>query len=243
MYHLDLETLARLVDESPDAAEAGHLDVCKACRAALEELRADSLALRALPDPQVPASAWLALEQRLGREGLVRRTAASRMHLVRIAAILLIFALGSLAGALLVQRQTPRMATSARQLAVPARSVADQTAAHSVTRSIPSVASVVRATPPTTRPATTAEEALARLHEAEHAYLAALGRFAEFSPDRVANADRVARLAALESIVATTRAALGQAPADPVINGYHITAVAQRDATLRQLEKSEQTWY
>ena len=32
----------------------------------------------------------------------------------------------------------------------------------------------------------------------------------------------------------TTRAALGQSPADPVINGYHLTALAQRNATIKQ---------
>jgi hypothetical protein len=42
-------------------------------------------------------------------------------------------------------------------------------------------------------------------------------------------------MAALESIVLTTRAALNRAPADPVINGYHLTAVAEREAMLRRL--------
>ena len=62
--------------------------------------------------------------------------------------------------------------------------------------------------------------------------------------------DPVNRLAALEGIVLTTRAALNEAPADPVINGYHLTALEQRDAILRQIqaqpapdEDNEQEWY
>jgi hypothetical protein len=91
-------------------------------------------------------------------------------------------------------------------------------------------------------PARTAEEAASRLRTAESGYLAALERYAELS-GRIEEGDPLARLAALESIVATTRAALGRAPADPVINGYHLTAVAQRDALLRQVSASGQTWY
>jgi hypothetical protein len=83
---------------------------------------------------------------------------------------------------------------------------------------------------------------MARLREAERAYLSALGRYSDLS-GRTDASDPLARLAALESIVATTRAALGQAPADPVLNGYHLTAVAQRDAMLRQLAASADTWY
>jgi hypothetical protein len=52
------------------------------------------------------------------------------------------------------------------------------------------------------------------------------------------------RLAALEGIVVTTRAALEAAPADPVINNYHLAAMGQREALLRQLETGpEKTWY
>jgi hypothetical protein len=88
-----------------------------------------------------------------------------------------------------------------------------------------------------------AEEALAALREAESGYLDALTRYAELAGG-APGGDPMARLAALEGIVLTTRAALGQAPADPVINGYHMTALAHRDATLRQLAASSvQSWF
>lgn len=208
MSHLTPETLARLLDESPDPTEAGHLDICEHCRTELEAMRADASALHALQDPQPPIAAWVALEQRLAREGLLRRTSWTTQAL-RAAAVFAIFVLGSIVGGLVMRQQSVQVAQT------------EQTA---------------------TRPAATAEEAVARLRQAERVYLAALGRFSDFS-SRADATDAVARLAALESIVATTRAALGQAPADPVINGYHLTAVAQRDATLRQLAASGQTWY
>ena len=36
-------------------------------------------------------------------------------------------------------------------------------------------------------------------------------------------------------------AALAQAPTDPVINGYHLTALAQRDAMLKQIRATPAT--
>jgi hypothetical protein len=43
------------------------------------------------------------------------------------------------------------------------------------------------------------------------------------------------RLAALDQMISTTREAMREAPHDPVINGYYLTTVGQREATLRQL--------
>jgi hypothetical protein len=244
MSHLTIETLARLVDESPDPTENGHLDICETCREELEFLRADAAALRGLPDPQPPIAAWVALEQRLENEGLVRRTSWTT-HAMRIAAILVVFVLGSVMGAMFMRPNAGPVVATTQQpaLTMPAAAVSQQPIINDTPRS----AAVMAATPIAgprlnVRPAATAEEALARLREAEGAYLSALGRVSDFT-GRADNTDPVARLAALESIVATTRAALGQAPADPVINGYHLTAVAQRDATLRQLAASGQNWY
>ena len=243
MSHLNLETLARLVDDAPDPTEAGHLDICETCRNELEALRADAAALRMLPDPEPPIAQWVALEQRLAREGLLRRTSFATTAL-RMAATLAIFIAGALAG-VLVMKQTAAPVVAGERVNGRAGERALVTSVNnSIDDSIRPLAPspalpLAAATPAEPR---TAEEAVARLRDAEQSYLAALARFSEFSA-RPQTTDPVARLAALESIVATTRAALGQAPADPVINGYHLTAVAQRDATLRQLAASGQTWY
>jgi hypothetical protein len=244
MTHLTLETLARLIDEAPDPTENGHLDICESCRTELEALRADAAALHALPDPEPPIAAWLALEQRLGREGLIRKRNWTRT-LMQMAAVLAMFVLGSVVGGTFVSRRSAQVATGT-QPAAPAASaqMAGQPLINDTPRSaaVMTSAPITAAAPATVRPAATAEEAVARLRDAETAYLAALNRFSDFN-GRTESTDPLARLAALESIVATTRAALGQAPADPVINGYHLTAVAQRDATLRQLAATGQTWY
>ncbi|HET8655466.1 MAG TPA: hypothetical protein VFL93_08105 [Longimicrobiaceae bacterium] len=91
----------------------------------------------------------------------------------------------------------------------------------------------------------TEAEAAVQLREAQAAYVAALTRYSEMTgSDRAV--DPASRLAALEGIVLTTRAALKQAPADPVINGYHLAAVGQRDALLHQISRAAapvQTWY
>jgi len=92
--------------------------------------------------------------------------------------------------------------------------------------------------------AATPEEAVQAVRAAEDAYLRAYSRYAELTSGQQRTDDPVARAAALESIVLTTRAALDRAPADPVINGYHLTAVAQRDAALRQIAlRSSDRWF
>ena len=242
MSHLTLETLARLVDESPDPTENGHLDICEECRTELEYLRADAAALRVLPDPQPPIAAWVALEQRLEREGLVRRT-SWQQHAMRIAAVLTVFVLGSIVGGMFMRPKAGVVAVSQEPAMMMPAAAVSQPVINDTPRS-PAVMTAAPLNGPrvNTRPAATAEEALGRLREAESAYLSALSRVSDFN-GRSDTTDPVARLAALESIVATTRAALGQAPADPVINGYHLTAVAQRDATLRQRAASGQNWY
>jgi len=84
------------------------------------------------------------------------------------------------------------------------------------------------------RPVTVAEAA-ADLEAAEARYLAAVTRYAELA-GAVEGADPLNRLVALEGIVLTTEAALREAPADPVINNFHLTAVGQRDALLQRIE-------
>ena len=43
------------------------------------------------------------------------------------------------------------------------------------------------------------------------------------------------RLAALDQMISTTREAMREAPHDPVINGYYLTTVGQREVALREL--------
>jgi hypothetical protein len=247
MSHLNLETLARLIDDTPDPTETGHLDNCKQCRDELEAMRGDVAAMQRLEDPEPPVAQWLLLEQRLEREGLMRRTWRWQPSAMRAAAAVVIFVLGGISASLLTrseprayltQNNPPNVGTVTQPapLTNPAATLAETTIAPAPVVNAPATIVAQQV------PARTAEEAAARLRTAETDYLAALSRYTELA-GRASEGDPLARLAALESIVATTRAALGRAPADPVINGYHLTAVAQRDALLRQASASGQTWY
>jgi hypothetical protein len=245
MSHLTLETLARLVDDAPDPTEAGHLDICPQCRAELEALRADAAGLHALPDPDPSIAQWIRLEQRLEREGLMRRSWRWQPALLRLAAALVIFVLGAVAATLALGPRDRQLMTAND---APLRTVTAQPetvyvpAATLAENALPAPERAPAAAPVGAVAARTPEEAMARLRSVESDYMAALTRYSELS-GRQDDGDPLARLAALESIVATTRAALGRAPADPVINGYHLTAVAQRDALLRQVSASGSTWY
>ena len=255
MSHLTLETLARLLDEPATELEAAHLRDCAVCAAELTALRADGAALGGLGAIAPPAAAWPALEQRLRNEGLLRaRRASWQTMALRIAAALALFLTGTLVGTRIAASPTTELATAPvpqpQQTAVPVEQLPERVA----TNDEPAPATVAE---PAVQPAPVpeprilgpapddfgayglagidnADEASRSLSSAESAYLNALTRYAQVAGP-ADNGDPLARLAALESILLTTREALGRSPADPVINGYHVTALAQRDATLRQI--------
>ena len=85
-------------------------------------------------------------------------------------------------------------------------------------------------------------QAQRELAEAEAQYVTALQRYADLVNE--AGTDPVARLAALERLVEVTREALDRSPADPVINGYHLAAVRERDEVRRQIvQASNENWF
>jgi len=206
--HIDLETLARLVDEAPDASERAHLDACEACREELEALRRQKDELASLPALEPAADAWPALEARLRDEGLIRATAKSGASTwLRAAAAAAIFLLGGATGF--------AVGDAGHGGAYPALG-----GAHFAALDTP-----------------TLEEAERAVQEAQELYLAALADYAELT--NAPAGDPAARLAALDNIVLTTQTALNEAPADPVLNGYLFTALAQRDVMTRELARDE----
>ncbi|HUE96047.1 MAG TPA: hypothetical protein VMN39_05280 [Longimicrobiaceae bacterium] len=91
-------------------------------------------------------------------------------------------------------------------------------------------------------PATVAEAA-EMLRTAESVYLNAVSQYAALT-EASQEVDPVSRLTALEGILLTTGAALRDAPADPVINNYHLTALGLRDALIRRIDEAEgEEWY
>jgi hypothetical protein len=219
MQHLNMETLARLVEEEPSAAETAHLAGCATCANELEEMRCQTRALSELPDRAPPREQWPILRSRLAAEGLLSasraRAGGSRTQLLRIAAALALFAAGGFSGAVLRTPAAPSLA----------------------------VGGALSGSTEVTLAADTPVEAQEALRDAEQLYLAALTRYAELTQSSEA-VDPLTRLAALEGIVLTAQAALREAPADPVINGYLLTAMGQREAMLRQISRSsDQDWF
>ena len=293
MQHLTLEALARLADEPAEAHEAAHLRDCLACRREVEEMRALTRELAALPPLDPPAGAWAALEAELRAGGLVHDLAPARRvaafgfgrPALRAAAAAAIFLVGGAAGVALM-RQGPATGRVAD---------ADPPATRVLTPSVPAGGSMLAAvgprgdgaaevspvergpvgepdlvivteTPPpssgarlastgdaaprrsgASRPAKApppeVRRAAAQLADAEVAYLGALQRYAALA-GADSTADPIDRLAALERLVAATGAALERAPDNPVVNGYHLAALREREDLRRRIARaSEETWF
>lgn len=271
MQHLTLEAVARLVDEAPEPWEALHLRECLACRRELAGMRAQTGELAQFADPEPSPRAWAALEARLAAEGLVRRrTAAPREHAwMRTAAAVALLVAGGAAGVAVLGRGGGGSPVAAVTPPAPEARVAAASAPERPPADVSTdgaqdpapgggIARRVATGPgagertrraPGDRPAAAdperdgrRREAAAALVQAERDYLLALAEYAKTATAE--DADPVTRLATLEGLVRATRYALERAPADPVINGYHLAAMGQRDAMLRQIARSsEETWY
>ncbi len=278
MQHLDLEALARLVDEPAGPAEAEHLRGCLVCRRELAEMRAQTEALGQLGELEPPAGAWAALEARLLEEKLVREPAKvrpmgfSRVHL-RIAASLALFLMGGAAGAMLwrtpqsgsiatldpASAQAPRTPLRASSLMSspevtyvtgagvdePASDGNGARLAMNGGAAEPAAPRVVapRRTAPQRATVAEADRAARELMQAQAVYMAALQRLAGIADPASGNTPQT-RMAALDRLVQLTAEALDRVPGDPVINGYHLAAVAERDALRREMERDEQaTWF
>src|SRR5688500_4328927 len=105
MSHLTTETLARLVDEPATEPELAHLTSCGRCRGTLDELRAQTEALGALPSHAPPGPAWDGIAARL-RDDHLRRSRL-RANLLRVAAAVGFIAIGAAGQALFSGRGEP----------------------------------------------------------------------------------------------------------------------------------------
>ena len=249
MSHLSLETIARLVDEQPSMLDNAHLESCAACREELAAMRDDVAALGQLPAIEPSPASWEQIEARLAAEGLLSTKVArprSYMMLARAAVVGGVFVGGALLGRAMAE-DAPLQQQVAQTPAV------QQPLQTQNATSEPGPTTVAESTPPNTRdespvklastgnrtPATGDDAELRELREAEDEYFSALKRVAQKKGTETN--DPTTRLATLEGIVLTTRAALAQSPTDPVINGYYLTALAQRDAMLKQIRATSAT--
>lgn len=232
MSHLSTDRLAALGDEAPTPAEAAHLAGCEPCRGEQAAYRAlvtmahgdrdaigipltrfDSIASALAAD----RGAGAVHAPTVGRAMSARPRAMLRMPM-RAAAGLLLLAGGAVAGR--ISAGAPPLPVGGGRVA-PASATGARVAALSDSVGFASI-----------------EEArLAQLHS-EALYQQAAAFLAEHDTTGAGDGSPVAyrsRLAALDQVISTTRQAMRQAPHDPVINGYYLTTLGQREATLRQL--------
>ena len=234
MLHLSPERLAALADDEPSAVEAVHLAACPACAAERgAQLRLLQLAGAERSATTAPLTSWPGVLAAARADGLVpgsadrdawaaqppdqplavlRARRPARPWLRRAAAALLLVGGGAMAGRV-----------SAGEAPIPGLAVAGLDGARADTL------------PPAMA---TSDDALLVLQRAERDYRAAASFLAVRDTSGFA-AERPevyqARLAALDEVAAVTRAALYEAPHDPVINQYYLASLGAREATLQQL--------
>jgi hypothetical protein len=221
MSHLSPERLAALSDDTPTPVESAHITACRACSAELAAQRKLArMAAVAGPVTDGPLSSFDALLPRLRAEGLIarpdRRTTLIRWT-TRAAASLVLVGGGVVAG---------RM--SAAQPGG-ARAQGDD---GSGSTSFAAVAQPVSSFQ-TPDDAVKALSLSQQTYQSAAAYLAAQDTTSHFIGLNE-NTYRT-RLTALDDILAATRAALYQAPQDPVLNQYYQGTLSARQATLVQL--------
>lgn len=222
MLHVSTDRLAALADEEPTTAETAHLADCAACareRDAFLALLAMALAERA--PLGLPLTRWdsiaAALDADSAAVGAPRRMFRAPNWPLRAAAGLLLMAGGAMVGrasagaGALPGAGTNRTAATASSAA--ARSSAD-----------PTFGSI--------------EEARTAQRRSEQLYQEAVSYLAQYDSTARDDASPVAyksRLAALDRVISVASEAMREAPLDPVINGYYLTTLNQREATIRQL--------
>lgn len=217
MERLSLEQLARLVDERPTPEEKAMLDADPGLRQELDALRAQKGALRDLPAMVPPPDSWPELEDKLVAEGLIRgsrRDPAFWRKWTRIAAGLVLFTGGTAFGW-----------AAGGAPAVPSDGLAaGSEAAETGTASFASL-----------------EEAMLAVQEAEQEWSDAFAEFRRLlgaQSERELPGDPAVRLAAIDALLAASRAAVEESPADQFFNGLVVSTLAERQQTLRQISRA-----
>ncbi|MFI5227684.1 MAG: hypothetical protein ACHQWU_01370 [Gemmatimonadales bacterium] len=228
MSHLSPERLAALVDESPTTAELGHLAGCAECARERTVYRnLGELAANESATIGAPLSEWSSVRRALvadgvldtGQGGLASVSRRMRSLWLQAAAAVLLVAGGMMAG---------RYTAGASILAMntPGPGAANPAAADSA----PSIDSTAHFA--------SIEEARMAQARAQLAYQSATAYVAQSDTAGRAPESPGAmrtRLAALDQAYRVMGRALDEAPYDPVINGYYLTTLSQREATIRQL--------
>jgi hypothetical protein len=226
--HLPAERLAALVDELPSAPELAHLATCAEC--GRERAMYNSLAELAHAESTrigTPLTTWDSIAPVLVAEGVIDRGRGLQLRARQLrrpwtqAAASILF----VAGGMMAGRYTAGASVLPTLDRAPvARTSVGSTVVSSIADSIPRFASVDEAR--------AAQLQSQLLYQTATAFLAQRDTVSR-APDSPA-AMRT-RLAALDRTRQVMGEALHDSPYDPVINGYYMTTLGQREATLQQL--------
>ena len=229
MLHLHTERLAALVDEIATPEEEAHLALCELCAHERNAYRALLSMAHAEREPfGLPLTRWdaIAAELALPAPVIAAERAARRPNrwMLQIAAGLLLVAGGAIAGRVSAGAGVlPKQASAVATVnAVPSSKLAQ--VEPQLVSDFANFASV--------------EEARAAQLRYEQGYQQAAAYLAQYDTTSFSGGTQVAyrsRLAALDRMLSTTSQAIREAPHDPVLNGYYLTTLGQREATLRQL--------
>lgn len=234
MSHLSTDRLAAIADDTPTPDEATHLAGCWDCRAEVAAYRRLARMSAMAPVPTEPLTAWSRLAPQLRAEGLII-DAGSGVSGRHAAAVIPIASAAPQASGR-PMRQTWMLRAAAGFALVLGGAVAGRLSTAISFDGGPQPTGFTNAMPIAYQ---SPDDALRALNVAQQEYQSAAAFLA--SRDTTArfigmnNDSYRARLAALDDIAATTRAALYRSPQDPMLNQYYLTTLGAREATLREI--------
>jgi len=256
MQHLEAERLAALDHDAPTLDELAHLAACSACRAERDAYAAlvgmaQSAGLTR-PDGDAPRlTSWDSLSVALREEGLL--TSSADITPMRTPAVVRALAQHGDARSDIAAgsgTRTVRRSAGVRSFARPARAAAAIALMASSALlgrvsagwtgsgdgGASTTAGIVAQQVLGTRDVyASVDDATAALSRAQNEYeRASLWLASNDTTTRSSDVYR-ARLAALDQMMAASKAALRDAPQDPVLNHYFLAAYTAREATLQQL--------
>ena len=216
MERLNLEQLARLVDEQPTPEEQKILDGDPQLRRELEALKTQSWSLSNLPALLPPPGGWHQLEKALSTAGLIhgQSTAAVWRKWMQVAAAVVVFIGGTTVG-WVTARAAGSQAPAAAGAAPPAHFA---------------------------QPASLDEaQALVELKEQEfRKAVAEYWRLAEAGAGPQAGQNPAARLPYIGAFLAAANVAVEHNPADPFFNSFLVQVMAEQEQVIRMI--SQDNW-